>query len=701
MKKRIKVIFILAFVCMLTSLFYACSSKNNEKPNGEIASITLSKSELSLVYGDSAVLVANSSEQGTVIEWISSNESVITVTNGVVYAVGVGNATVTAKGNNNAVATCKVEVQLGDSQPYLIINNVSECIVLNEGEKYTVDAYVSFNSNTFDCNVTAEIDNEEVVDIDNAVISAKKEGETLVKLSSNWNGFNTPLMSKSFVVKVVKNISLYGEVVIGDGEDAVSSFSNTVDIYSIDCFEGQNYPNSVTINLKTDDEIVESTFEIIKGNEYISLNNNIVTAKDIESDSTSDLYGEGRAELTAKCEVKGVKIEKTFIINVKCPIKQKDSFEWDQSVYTENYNSLFDGQDVCVKYAKQGDRILSCTDTKINGLVFNGKETEPIEIRTNKGGYLFTNLIGYDKLINKENALETLKLRTNNQIKGYYALAEDIGDMENPIDFTSQIAGNDTTNFAGVLDGNGHTIYAKVGDYGVLGRFGNNAVVKDVKFNITFGTDTACGIAGGKGDWTKKLSVSIKNVFIETNNWGEKNHAVCYYKNELMTLKDVLVKVNGVPEDYTYNGQSWEKDGAKFGVGVLFQIDYSQNGQFVLNSNKQFDNVRVIFSKLAPMSDGTAWNAQGQHRAFAKNDEDYFVAKKRVNDYVDGVNYQIVTEVENNPGWRTKIWQGKWVNCLIFYHSSTELKKGGVFRYNTVKDLIDDGIIEVGSWRVE
>lgn len=91
---------------------YNC--KVTVKSNGiPVESVVLDKTTLLLEQGDKAVLQTTILPYNTTtdktVNWSSSNTAVVTVSNGIVNAVGVGNATVTAKVGDKK-ATCYIEV---------------------------------------------------------------------------------------------------------------------------------------------------------------------------------------------------------------------------------------------------------------------------------------------------------------------------------------------------------------------------------------------------------------------------------------------------------------------------------------------------------------------------------------------------------------------------------------------------------------
>ncbi|MCQ2360200.1 MAG: Ig-like domain-containing protein [Paludibacteraceae bacterium] len=77
--------------------------------DGIVKSVSLDKSNMNIMVGGSESLIATTDPAGSQVTWSSSNNSVATVSNGVVTAVSEGNAVITAKSGNKS-AECAVEV---------------------------------------------------------------------------------------------------------------------------------------------------------------------------------------------------------------------------------------------------------------------------------------------------------------------------------------------------------------------------------------------------------------------------------------------------------------------------------------------------------------------------------------------------------------------------------------------------------------
>lgn len=80
------------------------------------------------------------------ITWTSSNNSIVTVDNGIITAIGVGNAVVTASSVNGLFATCNVSVETTYANS-LTINKTSLSLVSGEQETLTATILPSYTTN--------------------------------------------------------------------------------------------------------------------------------------------------------------------------------------------------------------------------------------------------------------------------------------------------------------------------------------------------------------------------------------------------------------------------------------------------------------------------------------------------------------------------------------------------------------------------
>ena len=116
------------------------------------------------------------------VTWTSSKTSVVTVSNGIVTAVGPGTSTVTAKvGDKTATCTYTVKAPLTSIE----LNNGTDEIELLKGQTKTVGVKFNPENTTDEKTVTWESLNEDIATVDsNGKITAIKEGTATIKATS-------------------------------------------------------------------------------------------------------------------------------------------------------------------------------------------------------------------------------------------------------------------------------------------------------------------------------------------------------------------------------------------------------------------------------------------------------------------------------------------------------------------------------------
>lgn len=155
---------------------------NVSKPFIGVQSVTLNKSTLPLVEGESETLIATVKPDyatDKTVTWSTSSEAVATVDqNGKVTAVKAGTATITAKAGEKTAA-CEVTV----SAKYIAVETVTlnkNTLPLVEGESETLIATVK-PDNATDKTVTWSTSNEAVATVDqNGKVTATGGGEAII-----------------------------------------------------------------------------------------------------------------------------------------------------------------------------------------------------------------------------------------------------------------------------------------------------------------------------------------------------------------------------------------------------------------------------------------------------------------------------------------------------------------------------------------
>lgn len=716
MKKRCKIFTVLTIVFLLTiaAFVIGCSAKKantSPTPDTDEAEFSLDKTSCNLTVGDNAVLIAsNYDEKNVTIVWTSSDNNVVTVDGGIINAVGAGEADITATAGD-VTAVCKVTVGFGNLQPTFSLKHIGNELNLTKANSYALEGLVGFNGKNYSCEgLSVEIENENIAEYEDGKLVPKATGSTVVTVKGEWKNFDTSLMRVSFTLNVIKDVEMYVVTEI-DGEEYKT---DEINLYIVNEWQGVRYAESAVVKLVVyeDGELKSGTLES-ESNERLFVFDKAsgkITArkKSLNSSHINALYTDSD----------GNNYTKQIPVNILCPTVEYDGeFVWDG----ENF-SITDvfGENAQILSVKQNGEDIEFEPDKIIGkLKFDGKDTEPIEVQTTNGGYLFSDIYGYDAALTAENIVS--KLTLNGKIDKYYVLNSDVGSTATPISFVNQNDSSATVNFAGTFDGRGHTLYVKTGKQGLFGGLGIGAIVKNTKFVITFdkSSGSACGLAGhanrSKND---RADCKLENLFIETTNFSDNTFAIFSVRMMGMKLKDVFVNLGNVSVD-DFDGRN--------NIAALFNVDYTLNN-IMVNAKadlSEMQNVRVISGKVMPMANGYAWAGSGPSTAvknyegwekyggyswyvnFAQNDVKLFGNVNHSGE-ANSVPYSRITATETSSH---KEWF-KWIctdyvtdyvgeKCITIYYGGTDVADGGIYRYDTIDDLKADGIMSVGTWNVK
>jgi len=147
----------------------------------KVEEVILSETQLTLKVGESAELtveVLPEDAEDRTVSWSSSDVSVAAVDGGVVTAVGIGHAVISAS-SGGITAECSVAVEAVEAESITLSAN--ECS-LSVGDTYVLTAVV-MPENTTDKTVIWSVDNPSVVSVDDGVITALSDGNATVTAS--------------------------------------------------------------------------------------------------------------------------------------------------------------------------------------------------------------------------------------------------------------------------------------------------------------------------------------------------------------------------------------------------------------------------------------------------------------------------------------------------------------------------------------
>lgn len=654
----------------------ACDKDKGDSSSPSIeqtATLSLDVTEKTLLFGETWGIIPQYTPQaGKTLAWSTSNSAVAVVNDGVVEAVGEGAAVITVT-YGDLSASCEVSVIMGDLQPVLTLANISDNeLRLGKNSAYTIDASVSFNNRTYPCDVSVEIENDSVVKYENGELKAIGAGETSVTVKGAWNNLTGALMQKTLTVTVFNDVVLVSKIT--SGSETVAT--DNVDLYVVNEWAGNPYTTTANIEIVVTENGEAKTAEIsiIEGADLIEYENGTITA-----------LSEGTAVLRATyTDSENKTFETSVTVNVCCPVVE-NATAFDFCSADAFDVATFFGADAKITSAKQGDVALTVAEGKLQGFVANGENTTDLLIHTNKGGYLFTNLFAYDKAITAENFAQTFKLsNVQNPITGYYVLNGDVA-----LGTVEQVEGNATKCFGGIFDGREHTLSATVGEYGLFSSLGNNSVVKNTHFEFTFPADKpACGLAKNNGVFNNEsISTTLENLYVTTTNYTPTSYALTYFKTGHTIMRDIYVKLTGVGE---YN--SWGD-----GYAALFNYDPSYNNGATGFFEGEIQNVFTVTGRFIAMANGiTPWNTAVSFVTYAWNDLSKLGVVTHETNSEDWVGYCQLS----NSNLSTSTASKYFGTHTYIYKAKKSVINGGVVRYDTVAQLKDSGITQVGSWTV-
>lgn len=152
----------------------------------EVTSVSLNKTSLSLVKGNSQTLTASvtpTNATNKTITWKSSNTNVATVSNGKISATAAGTATITATTSNGLVASCKVTV----TNPVIEVSSISlnkTTLSLAKGKSETLAATIS-PSNATNKTISWSSSNTNVATVSGGKITAVSAGTATITVKSS------------------------------------------------------------------------------------------------------------------------------------------------------------------------------------------------------------------------------------------------------------------------------------------------------------------------------------------------------------------------------------------------------------------------------------------------------------------------------------------------------------------------------------
>ena len=183
-KNIIKIIALMLSVAMLIGCFSAC--KKEKESNVEI---TLSQKDVTLDLYESVQLGATVKNSTSQVSWTTSDQTIVTVTDGKVLGLKEGVATITVSVDGKS-AECEVTVWSSGAIPVLVVENQS--ITIDNGNALNIDCSLTYKNVKVLATMNYSSSAPDVVTVDqDGVISGKSVGTATITVTARYFNFET------------------------------------------------------------------------------------------------------------------------------------------------------------------------------------------------------------------------------------------------------------------------------------------------------------------------------------------------------------------------------------------------------------------------------------------------------------------------------------------------------------------------------
>lgn len=173
----------IAYYFLLCIIILGCTE---EQVPIAVTSITLDSTSITLVEGENHTLTATispSNAENQKVLWSSNTSSVASVKDGIVTAIKVGTATITAKSDDGGkTATCEVTVS-AKVYPVTEVTLNKTSYEMTEGDEFTLTATVN-PENATNKNVSWSSSNTSVATVDNGKVTALTTGTATITVKT-------------------------------------------------------------------------------------------------------------------------------------------------------------------------------------------------------------------------------------------------------------------------------------------------------------------------------------------------------------------------------------------------------------------------------------------------------------------------------------------------------------------------------------
>ena len=571
MKKR--KIFLLGVVLSMTMACgaAACSKPgdngNNPSPIEQPSDIKFAKDYYTLEQFTSDILVVPDFAGKTVV-YTSSDPNVATIDeNGLLYALTVGQTTITAEcGEEKAI--CTVNVTKAKYSPLLVLEH--DNVSLNVGDTFSMDVYTTYNNEVLsedtEYSVTlADGAAENVAEVSVAggrvIINALSAGETEYYVSATVRG---KYLNQKLTIKVLpdelKIKSLMDDMEMGENGYLITlatirgDFGATEHALLFDVYKGRQKIEDAAVTWTSGNENI-AAIEEKDGVSYVSAvkgGTTVLTGNYTDGEQSASVsITVNVIKPIVALESDDVPVISAYGAKEHPEIKQ---LSVDGSLVEGAFvQAIFNGKTVSVSSEVKDGKI----NITLNGEAFPKKADQLGEktmlIETEIARYEM-NVKVYSLVVeNEQDLLKIAEIESEQNGNGYFVLGRDITMSGNAGDWYATDRNNAVTvnrvigfdhDFVGIIDGNGHKINGFAVKHwqtgvGFIKQLGAGGVLRNIAF-----TDTVFGQKGGMVQ--NGNGGTIENVYIGIKTYdsdGQNNHGLFgpSYDRYALTMRNVIV----------------------------------------------------------------------------------------------------------------------------------------------------------------
>ena len=183
--KLLKILVLVLSISVLLCCLTACNQPQSESN----VIVTISKKDVTLDLFEGTVLTATVKNSDKNVVWSSSDESVVTINDGHLFALKEGTVIITATVEDKS-AECEVTVWSSGATPLLVVENQN--VVIDNGADLPIDCFVKYKNAKVSATITFTSSNASVVSVSaNGVIKGESTGTATVTVTARYYTFET------------------------------------------------------------------------------------------------------------------------------------------------------------------------------------------------------------------------------------------------------------------------------------------------------------------------------------------------------------------------------------------------------------------------------------------------------------------------------------------------------------------------------